>query len=462
MTTSGASPMQAPGALRKNALGVAAITFFVISAAGPLVAMAGGIPIAMLLGNGPGIPAMFVVATLILIAFAAGYTAMARHITNAGAFYAFAEAGLGRRAGAAMGMVAILSYNAMQFGLYGLFGIAASGLITAQTGFVVPWWACSAVALGIIAFFGYRQVDLSAKLLALLCLAEYLVVLILDVAILTQGGHSGVDLAAFSWPVALAGTPAIGLLFCFAAFIGFEATTIYGEEARDPERAVPVATFLSVLLIGAFYIFSTWCVVVGAGVNQLMPTLTSLSDPTTFLFGLSDRYVGSGLTTALSVLFVTSVFASLLAFHNAIARYFYALGRDGLLPRNLAETHPDHASPHKASAAQSIIAAVVLLTTVLVGADPVTGLFAVTSAIGTLGIVVLMTVTSLSVFTYFRARGEGGLRRAVLPLLSFLALAGVAIFACIRFDVLTGSSQAWSALLPLIVLAAAAVGALRR
>ena len=45
-------------ALRADALGVGAITFFVVSAAGPLVAMAAGVPVAMLLGNGAGVPAM--------------------------------------------------------------------------------------------------------------------------------------------------------------------------------------------------------------------------------------------------------------------------------------------------------------------------------------------------------------------------------------------------------------------
>ncbi len=37
----------------------------------------------------------------------------------------------------------------------------------------------------------------------------------------------------------MSGAPAIGILFCFAAFIGFEATTIYAEEAREPEKTVP-------------------------------------------------------------------------------------------------------------------------------------------------------------------------------------------------------------------------------
>lgn len=81
--------------LRKNSLGVGAVTFLVISAAAPLTAVAGGVPISMLLGNGAGIPAAFLITTIILLIFAVGYVAMARHVSNAGAFYAYAAQGFG-------------------------------------------------------------------------------------------------------------------------------------------------------------------------------------------------------------------------------------------------------------------------------------------------------------------------------------------------------------------------------
>ncbi len=58
--------------LRSNALGVAAISFMVISAAAPLTGAAGGIPLSMLLGNGAGIPGTFLMVTAILLIFAAG------------------------------------------------------------------------------------------------------------------------------------------------------------------------------------------------------------------------------------------------------------------------------------------------------------------------------------------------------------------------------------------------------
>jgi hypothetical protein len=47
--------------------------------------MAGGAPVAMLLGNGPGIPAAYVVVSVILLIFSIGYAAMARHHTSTGA-----------------------------------------------------------------------------------------------------------------------------------------------------------------------------------------------------------------------------------------------------------------------------------------------------------------------------------------------------------------------------------------
>ena len=64
--------------LRKDSLGVAAVTFLVVSAAAPLTAVAGGVPLSMLLGNGPGIPLTFLLVTAILLLFSAGYVAMER------------------------------------------------------------------------------------------------------------------------------------------------------------------------------------------------------------------------------------------------------------------------------------------------------------------------------------------------------------------------------------------------
>jgi amino acid transporter len=446
--------------LRKGALGLGFIVFFVISAAGPLVAIAGGFPLGIMLGNGAGTPSLLVATVVILLLFAAGYTAMARHVTNAGGFYAFTARGLGGTAGGAAALLALLGYNTMQMGLYGMFGAVAADFGSAHFGINAPWWVYSLIALVSIAVLGYRQIDLSAKVLSLLVLGEYVVVLLLDIAILHSGGAHGISFASFTPRTVMSGTPAIGFLFCFATFIGFEATTIYSEEAKDPQRTVPLATYISVLLIGAFYCFSVWCMIIGAGTDDVVKTISALADPTTFLYTLSDHYANHTLTTAMSVLFITSVYAGLLAFHNSASRYFFASGREGLLPKALGRTHPTHSSPHVGSVVQSVFALVVVAAFVVMRADPVLTLFSWLTNVATLCIIALMVLSSAAVFVFFkrlRSAEESTLRVALFPVVSGIALTAVLVLAVVNFPLLTGAgaglSYSLTALLPVFAIA---------
>lgn len=452
--------------LRRGTLGVFGIAFFVISAAAPLTAMAGGAPVAMLLGNGAGIPLAYVVVAVILLIFAVGYTAMARHHTSTGAFYSFVTRGLGQPSGGAAAITALLGYNAMQIGLYGLFGAAAAGFVGENLGVDLPWWLYVFVAMALIGFCGYRQVDLSVKVLAVLVSLEFLIVLILDAAILIKGGAGGggpITLTPFTWSSFVTGSLAIALLFNFASFIGFEATTIYSEEAKDAKGTVPRATFVAVLTIGVFYTLTTWLMVEGQGAAGLQDHLAGLApDPTAFLFELGGTYIGGALTTVMSLLFVSSVFAALLAFHNAVARYLYALGREGLVPARLGRTHTVHLSPHMGSLSQTALAVAVVLVFVVTGQDPVLALFTWLTQLGTLAIIVLMALASFAVVAFFGRHRELDSRVArttIAPIVGGVAMTAVAIYAASQFGLLIGNPDSplrWA--LPALIVVAAVAG----
>lgn len=449
--------------LRRGALGVGFIIFFVVSAASPLSVIAGGFPIGILLGNGAGTPALLVLTLLVLLAFSVGYTTMARHVTNAGGFYAFCSKGLGGMAGGAAGVLAMFAYNILQVGLYGMFGGVVAGTMAVVFGIDLPWWVYSLLAMASIAILGYRNIDLSARVLSFVVVAEYLAILTLDVAILHSGGDSGINFDSFDVQHVSSGTPSIGLLFCFAAFIGFEATTIYGEEAKNPQRTIPIATYSSVLLIGVFYTLSIWAMVVGVGADKIVPTLQALQDPTTFIYGMSDHFVGPHLTQIIRVLFMVSIYAGLLAFHNAAARYFYAIARDGLLPRQLGTTHRVHQSPHMGSALQSLIAAVVVLIFAAMDADPILQLFAWFSSLATLCVILLMAMTSAAVLIYFHKHPQlklSFLRKRLFPGIASIALLFVLGVALLHFDVLTGASKPLSYALCAVIPAALICGLL--
>ncbi len=439
--------------LKKNSLGVGAVTFLVVSAAAPLTGSGGGVPPSMLFGNGAGIAASFAIVTLILLAFSVGYVAMARHVKNAGAFYAFTAQGLGGRMGGAAAMVAILAYNGMQIGLMGLFGAVAAA------SFGLTWWVWTYAAIALVAVMGYRQVDLSAKVLMVLVLAEFAIVLLLDAAILIAGGAEGLSLAPFSWEHLSSGTPSIGILFCFAAFIGFEATTIYSEEARDPARTVPQATYMSVLAIGIFYIVTSWLMIMGVGLDNLIPTLEA-NGPDAFLFDLSGRYLGELPTLVMGILFVTSIFAAVLAFHNAVARYKFVAGREGILPDRVGTTHARHLSPHIGSLVQTALAFVVVTVFVVLERDPVLELFVWLTQMGTLGILGLMALSSFAIVAFFRrdAMGEGALSIKVLPVLSGLVMAALFVKIFMDFGALTGASGLLAVAIPGLIPLFAIIG----
>lgn len=446
--------------LKKNSLGLLAVTFMVVSAASPLTGVAGAMPLAFLLGNGTGVPAMFIVITALMLAFAVGYVAMAKHVKNAGAFYAYAARGLGGHVGGAVAILALLSYNCMQFGLIGLFGGVASGVF-GGLGIEMPWYYWSLIALILVGILGYRQVDLSAKVMIVLVALEYLIVLVVDFAILGQGGANGLAFPMFDSTAFFSGSLTAAVLFCLGCFIGFEATTIYAEEARDPDRTIPRATYLSVLAIGVFFIFTTWLMIVGVGADNLLPTLGGMADPTTFFFDLAGQYAGGTVANITGILFVTGLFAALSAFHNYIARYSYVAGRDGLLPAAFGRTHDQHLSPHIGSVVQSIGALIILAVFAGLGLDPVLNMFTWISQIGTLGVLAMMTITSLSVMAFFRQPGqqENVMAAVILPLVTGVVMASLYVYIFVNFGDLTGTTGgALSWILPLLTVIAAVLG----
>lgn len=448
--------------LRGNSLGLIAVTFMVISAAAPLTGVAGAVPIAFLLGNGTGVPATFLAMTLIMLAFAVGYVAMSRHVTNAGAFYAYAARGLGGRWAGATAFTALAAYNAMQFGLIGLLGGISAGVF-GSFGIDLPWWGWSLIAILLVGLLGYRQVDLSAKVLIVLVTLEYLIVLIVDFAILAQGGAvgaGGLSVDIFDWGAITSGSLTAAILFCLGSFIGFEATTIYAEEARDPTRTIPRATYLSVLMIGLFFVFTTWLMIAGVGATALIPTLESLNDPTDYFFMLADIYVGGPVPPIAGILLVSSLFAALSAFHNYIARYSYVAGREGLLPQAFGRTHDAHSSPHIGSVVQTLGALAVLALFAGLGLDPVLHMFTWIAQIGTLGVLGMMTVTSAAVIAFFRRRGDGSaLSTRVLPALSGAVMAALFVYIFVNYGDLTGTTGgALGWILPSLIPLAALIG----
>jgi amino acid transporter len=443
---------QAGQELRKDAIGLWSIVFFVVAAASPLMAMLGTVPIVLRSGNGVGAPAAWAIAGLILLLFSVGYSAMSRHITNAGAFYAYISNGLGRPVGIAGAMIAILSYNAIQISIYALLGFFMRLEVVEHFKIDVAWWAYS-VAVAIVCYLcGMRHVEFSGKLLGILMLCEVVILLLLDLVIIRRGGAEGLSLASFHPHNVFRPGLGIALMFAIACYIGFEATAIFAEEARDAKRTIPIATYIAVTMIMIFYTLSSWAAVNGYGPSQVVSV--AAKDTGDFWFNLNTRYVGPWSTGIMQILLLTSIFAGILSFHNTITRYLFAMGREGLLWRSLANTHPKYQSPYIAGLVQTAIAISVIIAFAVAKQDPYAVLFAWASAIATLGILVNQILVALSVVGFFRrTRLDRRLWHTVIsPLLAAAGLTACFWLVWSNLGLLSGSDSPVVRTFPYLVL----------
>ncbi|WP_055526370.1 APC family permease [Streptomyces graminilatus] len=451
-TAAGTEPT---GHLQRGMLGVADIVFFVVAAAAPLTVMAGIAPLAILFG-GIGAPVAYLAVGVVLCLFAVGFTAMTPHIRNAGAFYSYIARGLGRPAGLGAALLAVFSYNALQIGTYGAFGFFAAGTANDLLGLDLPWPVYAFAAIAVVWFLGFRSIHVGAKILAALLIAETAVLVLLAGAILVKGGADGLSLASFAPSNVFTSRMSAPLGLATAAFIGFEATVLYREEARDPDRTVPRATYLAVGFLGLFYTFIVWVIVQAFGDAKVIGV--AAQNPAEMFFTAMTQYVGGWATDLQRILIVSSLLASLLAFHNAITRYGYALSVEGAAPAPLGRIHPRHGSPWVSGIAQTVLAAIVTGVFAAIGAHPYNEFLLWVNTPGVVGILALQTLAACAVVAFFRRNpglvGAGRLRTTVAPATAAVLLAVTTGLVCTKLDLFTGAPAAvnWglAALTPIV------------
>ncbi|MCP3727112.1 APC family permease [Paraburkholderia sp. CNPSo 3272] len=451
---------RAPQTLRKDALGLLSIVFLVIATNGPLTALVGAVPVSIAMGNGIGVPGSFVVAGGIYLLFSIGYAAMSRYVKNAGAFYAYIAAGLGRPAGVGGAFLALLAYNAIQLACYALVGFFLSQALVDKAGISVSWWISATCIALIVHYFGYRNVEFSGRFLCILMLCEIAIILLFDAAVVVHGGGpKGFPLASFSPSTVFTSGFGPSLVFVVGSYMGFETTAIYSEEAKDPGKTIPRATYAAITIIMVLYAVSVWMIISAYGPDAAVAQANK--DPGNMWFSMTAKLVGTWASDAMGVLMITSLLAALISFHNTISRYFYSLAREGIIWSRLAKTHSVQQTPFVASIVQTVCGLIVIVVCGLLKIDPLQGVLPWSSVVASVGIVAVQAFASLAVVGFFwrSHRGVSVWQRTVSP-----ALASLGLFLClwqiiIHVDLLSGSKSIWSELVPWATLATGLGGA---
>ncbi|MGW6688118.1 APC family permease [Streptomyces sp. NPDC054961] len=428
--------------LKANSVGLVGVVFMAVATAAPITAMTGNLPIAVGFGNGIGAPAGYLFATLVLTVFAVGYVAMAKRITAAGAFYGYISHGLGRIAGMASGMLAVLAYIVFEASIVGVFSYFAKTTVHDQLGLDLPWILYAAAMLGVTVVLAHFDINFTAKALGVMLVGEIAVLFAVATAVLLAGGGpDGIPLEPVHPKNAFTGTSAgLGLFFAFWSWVGFESTAMYGEESRDPKRVIPKATLISVVGVGLFYIYVSWMTIAGNGLSASVE-LSASASPLDLFFAPTRQFLGSWAVDSFQWLLLTGSFACGMAFHQCAARYLYAIGREGFLHPALGRTHAEHGSPYIASLVQSAIAVALVAAFWLTGQDPYIHLYTLLAILGTMAILIVQTLCSFAVIGYFRKNhpeDRHWFKTFTAPLLGGLAMGAVVVLLVLNMKTAAG------------------------
>lgn len=449
-----------PGTLSSNALGARHVIFLVIAAAAPLGFAVGAIPLAIGRG-GVGTAGMFLVTGVILLVFAVGYVAMAKHVRRAGGLYLFVAEGLGRTLGVGSAFVITLGYAIAATAAVGVFALLMQSLVIELFATETPWIAWALLGAVIMGVLGILKVELNARVLGIILLLEVGILLVVGIAVIAGGGASGLTPTAFNPSEILAGNPGAMLAITIVAFSGFEASVLFVEEVRKPDRSIPRATYGAILVMVAIYAFATWSLIQAFGDQGAVEV--AMTDPINMFFNAAGNFAGEWAVALMGLLVVTSWFASILAFHNATSRYLLALGRDRAMPHFLSRIHPRFGSPWVASASHTTFTLIVVIAFFLAGADPYLDLYVLGSVPAVIAIPFMELLASIAIIGYFARdrRGMSTMRVIVAPAIATVALAVVTVLVITQIDVFTARGGLVNGLLVGFVGLALLVGVLR-
>jgi amino acid transporter len=407
------------GGLRRNAVGLTGAVIMSAAIMGPAVSTFFN-PQFSTPFSGYATPLVYLLTLIALVITASGVMEMARALPSAGAFYTYVSRGLGARAGFVTGGLMFVAYALLPPAEIGLIGSYLQGTFRSEFDVNIPWWVIGLAPAIVMSVLAFEGISSSLRTALVLFAAEVAVVVLLAVIVLIHGGSDGLSAKPFSPASSPHGYSGLvdGLVFAALSFVGFEAAATLGEEVRDPKRRIPRAVLLSVLFVGAIYVFCIWAESIGlgrAGMDSLDGTGAPWND-------LAAQFA-SWMKWPVIIASVSSMFAVMLNSNNGIVRIMNTMGRERLLPRPLAHIDPKRRSPSYAIAVQGVFAVV---TAFIVGAvagglgEPLGGsnVYGYLGFLLTLGILPVYVLTNLACIRFYRGRGDFNLvRHLLLPAL---------------------------------------------
>jgi len=233
-----------------------------------------------------------------------------RRMASAGGLYTYTARGLDSNSGFIGGWLYAWGFAAGISFVLIIASFFLSTVLTVHTSIDLSWFQCFWILVALLTVFALLDIRLSTRTQLLFASLGVLLLVILACVILGKGGAHGVTLQPFNFHHA--GTAHdffYAMVFAFTGFIGFEAAAALGEESAEPRKMIPKAILSAVLVALVFYVFLTWAMSVGFGVDN---SAAWAGNPGA-LDTLATQYVGSWFATLVDIAVVVDAFVAALA-----------------------------------------------------------------------------------------------------------------------------------------------------
>ncbi|MBE7189425.1 APC family permease [Jatrophihabitans endophyticus] len=409
--------------LRTGAIGLREVLFQSITDMAPGAAVAASIPAGAAFAGG-ALPLSVLVALVACLLTAYCIGQLAKNIPAAGSLGTYVARGLHQ----SLGFLVAWAYVAI--------GVLIPPLVLLQLGFTTAstihgewstypanlWWPWTLAGALIVVAAGLYGVQASAVFGTILGVFEVLVFVVLGVLLIVHaGGHNTGRVFGTSYtPSAHHGLAGVigGSVFTILAFGGFEGATPLAEEARDPRKTIPRAVIGAVLIVGIFYVFTTYAADVAFGPGRF--ATFSSSGPgswlgiTRILYGFVWWFVFAAI--------VNSTIANSNAGVNVASRTAFAMGRIGAFPRGFAFVSDRHRAPYVGILVTGVVTIAISLWLGF-QYDPTTA-FAIVGTALVIMLVSIYIVSNAACIGYFvrdRTAGFNPISHLLIPLLGIAA-----------------------------------------
>ena len=359
------------------------------------------------------VPAAYLVALIVMVFTAISYGKMAGAIPSAGSAYTYVRESMHPNVGFMVGWTSLIDYMLLPMVNCLIIRSYLEAVFPEVDGWI--WVVIYCVLVTGVIYLTMRGTSNINMILLVFSIVVMIVFVVMVFAQLAGGGGAGTvaSVEPFIHDGVTMGAVLMGATIVCFSFIGFDAVTMYAEEAKTP-KIMPRAILFTVIIGGAIFLITAYFTQLRfPDWNTFAPNgdMQFVEDSTLPLIG--GEVGGDWLKAVLTAAGFAATLASGLASHASVSRMLLVMGRNNVLPRKVfGYINPKTHTP----TFNIVLTGVVSMLAIAFTLEMI-------AAFINYGALIAFTAVNLSVFAWFAVRQ--GRRKTPKDIFSFIVLPAI-------------------------------------